>query len=196
MFSGTSGDGIYTWTKGDYSGGEQPIKYFRGNVNNNWVIFGKDGSNYIWWRIIRNNSNGSLRMIYAGLSNDKNTVPATTGEGTQIGTKAFNSIVNDNMYVGFKYTSGQVHGTGTNSTILGEENSTDKTTLYGWYNATLGSSLEYFGNIDLNAGFCNDRTPTSGTGLGTTETYYAAYNRLVNNKNPNLLCTPYIVQGT
>ncbi len=124
MFAGITGDGIYEWTKGDYSGGSQSIKYFRGNVDNNWVVFGKDGSKYIWWRIIRNNSNGSLRMIY------------------------------DNKYVGFKYTSGEVHGNGTNSTILGEKNSADKTTLYGWYNATLKNN--YSSNIDIEAGFCND----------------------------------------
>ena len=47
MFAGISGNGIYTWTKGDYSGGDQPIKYFRGSVDNNWVVFGKDGDNYI-----------------------------------------------------------------------------------------------------------------------------------------------------
>ena len=189
IFAGIEGDGIYTWTKGDYSGGNQLIKYFRGNVDNNWVVFGRDGSNYIWWRIIRNNSNGSLRMIYAGTSSNTTTSPATTGVGTQIGTKAFNSSRYDNMYVGFKYTSGQVHGTGTNSTILGTESSTDKTTLYGWYNGTLAKSTEYSGKIDLNAGFCNDRTPHSGSGTGETETKYAAYNRLENNKSPSLLCT-------
>ena len=154
MFAGITGDGIYEWTKGDYSGGSQSIKYFRGNVDNNWVVFGKDGSKYIWWRIIRNNSNGSLRMIYAGLSSSKTSAPATTGEGTQIGISKFNSSANDNKYVGFKYTSGEVHGNGTNSTILGEKNSADKTTLYGWYNATLKNN--YSSNIDIEAGFCND----------------------------------------
>ena len=181
MFAGIEGDGIYTWIKGDYSGGSQSIKYYRGNVNNNWVVFGKDGSYYIWWRIIRNNSNGSLRMIYAGLSSSKTSAPATTGEGTQIGTSAFNSSYNDNMYVGFKYTSGDAHGTGTASTILGPLNS--------WYNRTLANNTDYSNKIDIDAGFCNDRTPISGTGIGTTNTYYAAYNRLHTNKAPSLLCT-------
>ena len=39
--------------------------YFRGAVNNNWVQFGKDSSNKnIYWRIIRINGDGSIRMIY------------------------------------------------------------------------------------------------------------------------------------
>ena len=187
IFAGTSGNGVYTWTKGDYSGGSQTIKYFRGNVSNNWVVFGKDGSNYIWWRIIRNNSNGSLRMIYAGTSGSKTNAPSTTGTGTGIGISAFNSTATDNMYVGFKYTNGEIHGTGTASTILGETNSTDATTLYGWYNTKLKTN--YGSYIDINAGFCNDRTPHSGSGTGTTQTYYAAYNRLYTNKAPSLLCT-------
>ncbi len=185
MFAGTDGDGIYTWTKGDYSGGNQPIKYFRGNVNNNWVVFGKDGSNYIWWRIIRNNSNGSLRMIYAGTSSSKTSAPTTTG--ALISNGIFNSSIDNNMYVGFKYTSGQVHGTGTNSIILG--------TLNTWYDKTLGKSTEYSGKIDLDAGFCNDRQPSTSIssinnegGTGTTETYYATFNRMARTKVPTLLC--------
>ena len=49
--------------------------------------------------------------------------------------------------------------------------------------------MEYSSKIDVDAGFCNDRTPHSGSGTGTTATNYAAYNRLVNNKAPSLLCT-------
>ena len=192
MFSGIKGNGVYTWTKGDFSDGSQTINYYRGNVDN-WVVFGKDGDQYIWWRIIRNNSNGSIRMIYAGVSSSKTSAPATTGEGTQIGKGWFNSSYNDNMYVGFKYTSGEVHGTGTNSTILGTSNSTDKTTLNGWYNRVLKAN--YANYIDMDAGFCNDRQPSTSSssingsgGTGTTITYYGAYIRLVTNKVPSLLC--------
>ena len=41
--------------------------YFRGAVDNNWVKFGKDSSGKdIYWRIIRINGDGSIRMIYTG----------------------------------------------------------------------------------------------------------------------------------
>ena len=43
--------------------------------------------------------------------------------------------------------------------------------------------------IDTNTGFCNDRTPSSGTGTGTTKAFYAAYNRLDTNKKPSFKCT-------
>ena len=153
--------------------------YYTGNPNN-WVQFAG-----FYWRIIRINGDGTIRMIYQGAADsetpDNDNI---TGTGTQIGTSAFNSSSNNNMYVGFKYTSGQVHGTGTNSTIL--------KTLNTWYNNNLTSYTEY---LDGNAGFCGDRTPSTSYnssngsgGTGTTTTYYGAYIRLYNNSNPSLQC--------
>ena len=145
--------------------------YFAGNPTDNWVKFANK-----YWRIIRINEDGSLRLIYQGTSAN------TTGTGTQItvdgsNTSAFNTSYNNNAYVGFKYTLNDVHGTGTNSTILGKLNT--------WYQDNLSS---YASSIDGNAGFCNDRIPYSGTGLGTSATDYAAYNRLINNKQPTFEC--------
>ena len=193
-FSGIEGNGIYIWNESDFSNGSSPIKYYRGEINNNWVVFGKDGDQYIWWRIIRTNSNGSLRIIYSGLSPSTTEAPPTTGEGTTIGKKMFNPKNDDNMYVGFKYTANYVHGNGTNSTILGETNSTDKETLYGWYNTVIANNINYSKKIDLDAGFCNDRTPSSTTsdidgkgGTGTDTTFYGANFRL-KNYTPSLTC--------
>ena len=162
----------------DWTG--QTTYYYIGKPNN-WVQFAG-----FWWRIIRINGDGTIRMIYQG------TNANTTGTGTQIGTSTFNSIwdydLDDNMYVGFKFTNFQVHGTGTNSSILN--------TLNNWYASNLADEAEY---LDGNAGFCGDRTPStienSSNGLGgtgTTETYYGAYIRLYNkgtsNSNPSLQC--------
>ena len=73
---------------------------FRGFVQNNWVKFGKKDSDDIWWRIIRVNGNGTLRLIYAGTGT---TAPATDTSVTQTTTKAFNNDYQDNRYVGFMY---------------------------------------------------------------------------------------------
>ena len=147
--------------------------YFRGAVDNNWVKFANK-----YWRIIRINEDGSLRIIYQGTSAN------TTGTGTQTGTSAFNSSYNNNAYVGFKYTTNNVHGTGTNSTIL--------TALNTWYSSNLSS---YTDDIDGNAGFCGDRTPSTSSsstnnqgGTGTTITYYGGYIRLITNKQPTFEC--------
>jgi len=138
--------------------------YFRGAVTNNYVKFANK-----YWRIIRINGDGTIRLIYQGTS------ATSTGTNAQIGTSAFNSNSNDNMYVGFRYTSNDVHGTGTESTILGQLNT--------WYTNNLAS---YESKIDTNAGFCNDREPSTSReiingsgGTETTTTYYGAYIRFI-----------------
>ncbi len=161
------------------------VYYFAGNPTDNWVRFGG-----FYWRIIRINGDGSIRMIYQG------TAANTTGTGTQIGTSAFNTTSNDNAYVGFKYTTGSVHGTGTDSTIL--------TALNSWYSSNLAS---YASSIDGTAGFCGDRTSytdtsgiTSGGGTGSTLTYYGGFIRLSTNKQPTYECASdsdlYTISGS
>ena len=148
--------------------------YFAGNPTDNWVRFGG-----FYWRIIRINEDGTLRLIYQGTNTN------ATGEGTQIGTSAFNSSYLDNMYVGYMYESNQVHGLTSDSTIKG--------VLDTWYQNNLAS---YADDLDGNTGFCGDRTPSTSSsssngsgGTGTAETYYGAYNRLVNNKQPTFECS-------
>ena len=150
--------------------------YFRGTVDNNWVKFGD-----FYWRIIRINEDGSLRLIYQGTSN------TATGEDAQIGTSTFSinsSTYNNNAYVGYMYTVGSLRGTTTESGI--------KKKLDTWYQDNLSS---YTDKIDGNAGFCGDRTPSTSSssinnsgGTGTTETYYGGYIRLITNKQPTFDC--------
>ncbi len=142
--------------------------YFAGNPTDNWVYFAG-----FYWRIIRINEDGTIRMIYQG------TASNATGTGTQIGTSAFNLTNNNSMYAGYMYTSGQVHGLGTDSTI--------KAKLDNWYYDSLRN---YTDDIDGDAGFCGDRTSyinntgtSIGGGTGTIETYYGAYIRLYNGNN-------------
>jgi len=172
-------------TVGIYEGNDDDGKtyYYRGDVENNYVKFANK-----FWRIIRINGDGSIRMIYDG------TTARANGSTFTADTSAFNTSYNNNMYVGFKYTSGDVHGTGTKSTIL--------TNLESWYSNNLAS---YASKLDTNAGFCGDRTPsTSSTatnnsgGTGTITTYYGGYIRLITNKAPNLTCPTedlYTVSG-
>ena len=144
------------------------VYYFAGNPTDNWFYFGG-----YYWRIVRINGDGSVRLIYNGTSTNQ------TGNSTMINTnQAFNSSYNNNMYVGYMYQSGQPHGLTRNSSI--------KKTLDSWYLSNLADEAEY---LDGNAGFCGDRTPYSGTGTGTSNTNYGAYNRLYTNKAPTFKCT-------
>ena len=150
--------------------------YFRGAVTNNYVKFAN-----FWWRIIRVNGNGSVRLIY-----DSSTAHAN-GESSvdrHIGTSAFNTNNNDNAYVGYMY--GTPGSTTYEATHANVNNSAVKTTLDNWYESNLSNYSDY---IDTEAGFWGDRTPYSGSGTGTTQTYYAAYNRLYTNKTPSFKCT-------
>ena len=147
--------------------------YFRGAVENNWLYFAG-----FYWRIIRINGDGSLRLIYSGTSTN------TTGSNSQIKTSAFNSNYNRSEYVGLKYTSGQQHGQNTNSIILGE--------LNAWYQNSLQS---YADDIDSNVGFCSDREMANGyewSSEPSSTIYYAGYGRLVktsSNVNPTFKCS-------
>ena len=156
--------------------------YFRGAVDNNWVKFGKDSSGKdIYWRIIRINGDGSIRMIYTGTTAPKeSTKVVMTGEGTQIGTSKFNSSTDKAEYVGYMYTSGQQYGTSTDSTI--------KTTIDNWY---AGTTLKDNPLVSKDQIFCNDRSPSSTQTAAWTSTgwySYGAYGRLVSNKTPTLKC--------
>jgi len=163
----TTDEGVYKAADSDGTS-----YYFRGAVNNNYVRFANK-----WWRIIRINGDGSIRLIYAGTS-------AHASDSIVADRINFNTIYNNNAYVGFKYTVGQLRGLKGDSIAL--------TQLETWYTNNLAS---YAAKIDTNAGFCGDRTPSTSTssinnsgGTGTTYTIYAAYIRLVRNKTPDLTC--------
>ena len=141
------------------------VYYFAGNPTDNWVEFGG-----FWWRIIRINGDGTIRMIYQG------TAANTTGAGTQIGESSFYGSNSRSEYVGYMNTLYQSHGL-ENASMIKEKIDT-------WYRSNLANYISY---IDGNAGFCGDRITTNGNGIGTTETIYAASNRL-GNKTPSYKC--------
>ena len=146
----------------DWTG--QTTYYYTGKPNN-WVQFAG-----FYWRIIRINGDGTIRMIYQGTSANE------TGTGTQIQTSTFNSSSVNNAYVGYMYTSGQRQGHDDPSTVKG--------ILDTWYSKNLASNSD---KIDGNAGFCGDRRVSSGSGTGTSETDYQPYTR-ISNSSPSLSC--------
>ena len=145
--------------------------YYRGAVENNYLKF----AGY-FWRVVRINGNGSIRIIYDGTSAHAN---GESSADRQYGTSQFNTNYNNNMYVGYMYTSGEAHGTGTSSAI--------KTNADKFYTDKLSS---YASKLDTNAGFCGDRSnlnQQSGVGTGTVITYNKGYLR-VEESAPTLTC--------
>ena len=131
----------------------------------------------ILWRVVRINEDGSTRLITE----------------SPVGSSAFNTNYKDNAYVGYMY--GTAGSTTYEATHTNTNNSTVKDYLDNWYQTNL---LSYSSYMSLDAGFCNDRSIAStantwnssdtALGYGRNITYYGAYNRLVNTKQPQFAC--------
>ena len=191
--------------------------YFRGAVDNNWLKYGKytkdmyncnngaisatdtgnsctkiaSSGDAIYWRIIRINGDGSIRMIYSGVTPPTESTKVIKTTDTSLGNSPFNANYSSAEYVGYMYTIGQQHGTGTDSTI--------KIFLDNWYaNYT---NLNATGTKITDQIYCNDRTAStdssgtpgeisSWTSTGTQYNYGASL-RIYGNSNPSpsLKCT-------
>ena len=151
------------------------VYYFAGQDTastpiNNWVKFGG-----FYWRIIRTNADGSIRLLYHGTS--------TAATDAYIGTSKFNEKSRDSMYVGYMYgTSGSQESNRTNT-----NDSTIKTAIDNWYASNMTSYTKY---LSTTAVYCNDRELASGASYSTTEGFkFKAYGRLDTNKTPTYDCT-------
>ena len=153
-------------TKTLYTGTENgtTVYYFAGNATDNWVQFGG-----YYWRIIRTNSDGSVRLLYHGTS--------TTATDAYIGTSKFNRSYTDIAYVSYMYGStGSIANARTNQT----NSSTIKTTIDNWYTSNL-EAKGYTKYLSKTAVYCNDRSTSDNENFG-------ADTRLRTNKTPSYDC--------
>lgn len=164
--------------------------YFRGAVENNYVKF----AGY-YWRIIRINGDGTIRMIYDGTSVHAN---GEESEDRQVGITAFNTNYDDNAYVGYMYgTPGSSTYEETHANI---NNSTIKTANDAWYKTNIQD--KGYGDYVADAIYCSDRQVVSfpemgltGNGIGTQNTAYGFFGRfslseegMPTNFTPSLKC--------
>ena len=162
----TTDEGLYS-AEDDYG----TSYYWRGAATTNYIQFGKNANNEdLYWRIVRINGDGSLRLFYAGTS-------ATATDN--IGTSKYNENNDDNAYVGYMYgTSGSSSYESTHENI---NSSSLKSYLENWYSANL--SEKSFEKYISDVIFCNDRVSTNG--YSQQNSYYgSSYPRV-----PSLLCT-------
>ena len=159
----TTDEGIWE-TQDDYG----TTYYFRGAVENNYVKF----ADY-YWRIVRINGDGSIRLIYDGTSAHAN---GESSDDRQIGTSAFNSNSDDNAYVGYMY--GTPGSSTYEETHANTNNSTIKTVVDNWYKTNIVD--KGYSEKVADVIYCNDRSisaykPSSGynnLGYGTNITAY------------------------
>ncbi len=163
--------------------------YFRGTTDNNWIKFGQtSNSQDIWWRIIRINGDGTIRLIYAG----EGTSP--TGNGANaLNSIAYHPTYNDNTYVGYYYgTTGGKDFSKTHSNTTASNIATQTNTWFS--NTTNLNETAQLNHIDENAGFCNNRQisdtaqkwwTSEGTSNRGTGSVYTAYKGWYNTFQTN-----------
>ncbi len=132
------------------------VYYFAGNTTKNWVKFAN-----LYWRIIRTNHDGSIRLLYVGTSHD------TTGGN--IGTSTFNTNSNSTKYVGYKYGEDTSLDTIRNNTT----DSTIKTYIDTWYQNNLTNYTKY---LSTSAVYCNDRSEGTGQTYNYTSSPSSKFN--------------------
>ena len=171
--SDKSDKGLYT-AQDDYG----TSYYYRGNVSNNNVYFAG-----AYWKIIRINGDGTIRLLYDG------TKINAKGWDTQYGTSAFNSTRTDPAYVGYMYGTATGELGSRENNLANGKDSNIKTKVDEFYNKYMvANNLQ---DYLADTGFCGDRSITnSGDGYSTTSyTEYGAVNRLAKtNKLPILTC--------
>ena len=192
--------------------------YFRGAVDNNWVKYGKytkdmyncnngtisatdtgnsctkiaSSGDDIYWRIIRINGDGSIRMIYSGVTPPTESTKVIKAIDTSLGNSKFNAKYDSAEYVGYMYRIVEQHGTSQSSVI--------KTYLEDWYaNYT---DLNKTGTKITDQIYCNDRTASTSNVSYSTANYttltswnskgtlyfYGANGRINKDNNPMLTC--------
>ena len=128
------------------------VYYFAGDARNNWVKFGE-----YYWRIIRTNADGSIRLLY------HSTSPEITDCNISAGLP-FAIAVNDPMYVGYMYgTSGSLENNRRNN-----NDSNIKKHIDSWYENNLILYAKY---ISTTAVYCNDRELASENTYGLSTAF-------------------------
>ncbi len=142
--SDTNGKGVYirSGTENDAN----PIYYFRGNVDNNNIIFANT-----CFKMVRTTDTGGVKLIYNGVPIDGKC--NNTGTVAQIGTKKFNANYSSPADIGYMYGTRYVYGRETGT---------------GWYYAP---DVTYSGGTYALVSKGNYNVETKSTISGTNLSY-------------------------
>ena len=192
-----------------------PIRYFRGNVTNNNVIF----ANYCW-KIVRTTETGGVKMIYNGVPT--NGQCSNRKQATELSSNsAFNTSSSSPTYVGYMYgetaynnTTRADYGTHLNDTsLIPSTNTTTETigtvtfniagrhtqnalssalkkAIDEWYQSNI-LGTEYEALLEDTV-WCNDRTSSTTNSLdnylnGNASSFY--FSSMDRSSSPSLICT-------
>ncbi len=168
--------------------------YYRGAVENNYVKFAG-----FYWRIIRINGDGSLRIIYDGTKAHANGTNDT--DRFTHTSQPYNELADDAKYFGWMYgPSNAVEGKTTASTSKVQaqtniESSDAKKLVDEWYKANIEDAG--YGSAAADVLFCNDRsipgkavslwTYDTELGYGRNYTAYGGLGRYITGNNSTSL---------
>ena len=166
----------------------EDVYYYSGNPSNNWVKFGD-----YYWRIIRINEDGSVRLILTGTEYSA-TVDTNSFYEVYPGGYAF--IASEANYVdnpgtcpgNHSMNAGYMYGIpGSLANNRKNTNSSNiKTTVDNWYKDKILSSYDKY--VSKTAIYCADRSVGSGTYTDNDDAFsYASYTR-ASNKTPTYKC--------
>lgn len=186
----TTDEGVYAMAD-DYG----MSYYYRGAVENNYVKFAG-----FYWRVIRVNGNGSLRIIYDGTSahaNSENSADRFVLRNQSFSDGAGNYL--DGKYMGWMYgPTGTTSSTSYAQATTNAVSSNIKTQVDNWYKTNVVDA-GYGGAVEDTL-FCNDRSlggsddEYTNLGYGGNMTNYAAATRLISDApgftsmNPQFTC--------
>ena len=169
----TTDEGVYAISDGMYGGTSY---YWRGAVTTNYVQFAG-----FCWRIVRINGDGSIRLIYDGITCHANGT--STAESVTQSNVSYNSSSKQSNYVGWTYTG--ISQRPTDNTTSTASNA--KTQLESWYSSNIGNK-NYSSKV-VDGRYCNDRNAANGYSWisGNGAFFYAAYKRITDHQ-PTLSC--------
>ena len=158
----------------------EACQYYSSNCSESNKVLKYAASDIVpmYWRIVRVNGDGTIRMIYAG------TTPDATGYDTGIGISRYNEGSDDPKYVGYTYDR-----------TIKETKSNAKTEIDNWYKNVF-EGTEYDGQI-VTGKFCSDSsgyeevTDVYGdtfNAFGPEKRLFPKYYNLEGNSTPSFQC--------
>ena len=152
---------VYRYNNYDYVTLESCQDYNSSCSESNRVLKYSAGTP-MYWRIVRTNGDGSLRLIYNGTST------SATGQDLMIGNGAYNFNYNDPKYTGYTYDKDTT-----------ETDSNAKKDIETWYNDVLSGTT--YDNEITEGRFCSDSSGyklASDYDLDLSYNVFASYDRL------------------
>ena len=181
--------------------------YYRGTVENNYLVFAN-----MCWRIVRIDGLGNTKItLYnynptsasnpcdASLDGDKMAFARLTAGDSESYNIAFNTNKNSNTYIGYMY-SNNPNSTDYNVAHANDNDSTILSNLKNWYDMVFNQNDK---DKLADVIWCNDKrvindttynplslSNVTGTGIGTSISYYQSTIRLysTDNATPSLKC--------